>query len=242
MSRVSRFRWGMTAMIIRGDPTPTDDRLPDGSAESDRRLRVRRDGARRDPGLRGVGGPRGARCDRARRDAALLRDDAPGRHDDALRRWPAPHDARQRRPHAEPIRDLVLQGDYARSQDVRVRASSENGGEVNLQQTVNVVPAMSNADLVQTAMTMNPPAPIRAPGTTFSVTDTVHNAGTARSGALDDALLPVARCGEERRRHAPDREPLGPRSGSRGEPFRDGHGDHPRGHAAQCLLPARLCR
>ena len=60
---------------------------------------------------------------------------------------------------------------------------SENGGEVIATTTVNVVPVMSNADLVQTAMTTNPPAPIRAPGTTFSVTDTVHNAGTARSGS-----------------------------------------------------------
>jgi subtilase family serine protease len=64
-----------------------------------------------------------------------------------------------------------------------VRAWSENGGEVNLSTTVYVAPVMSNADLVETAMTTNPPAPIRAPGTTFSVTDTVHNAGTARSGA-----------------------------------------------------------
>jgi len=34
---------------------------------------------------------------------------------------------------------------------------------------------------VATAVTTNPPAPIRAPGTTFSVTDTVQNAGTAQS-------------------------------------------------------------
>ncbi|RPH31841.1 MAG: hypothetical protein EHM90_06975, partial [Chloroflexi bacterium] len=63
-----------------------------------------------------------------------------------------------------------------------VRATSENGGEVYMQQLVYVAPAMSNADLMVSGMTMNPPAPIRAPGTTFSVTDTVHNAGTARSG------------------------------------------------------------
>ena len=31
-------------------------------------------------------------------------------------------------------------------------------------------------------MTTNPPAPILAPGTTFSVTDTVQNAGTGASG------------------------------------------------------------
>ena len=38
-------------------------------------------------------------------------------------------------------------------------------------------------DLVETALTTNPLAPILAPGATFSVTDTVRNDGTARSGA-----------------------------------------------------------
>ena len=71
-----------------------------------------------------------------------------------------------------------------------------------------------------------------------------HRAKCRRGGlrAVDDALLPVPRRGEECRRPAPDREPGGPRAGSRGQPFRACHGDHPRGHAAEYLLPARLCR
>jgi subtilase family serine protease len=38
-------------------------------------------------------------------------------------------------------------------------------------------------DLVEAALTTSPPAPMQAPGTTFSVTDTVRNDGTVRSGA-----------------------------------------------------------
>jgi len=38
-------------------------------------------------------------------------------------------------------------------------------------------------DLSATAVVMSPPAPVRAPGTTFSVTDTVHNVGAAPSGS-----------------------------------------------------------
>jgi hypothetical protein len=49
--------------------------------------------------------------------------------------------------------------------------------------TVEVVPAASNADLTVTGLTMNPAAPARAPGATFSVTATVQNAGTAPSGS-----------------------------------------------------------
>jgi subtilase family serine protease len=49
--------------------------------------------------------------------------------------------------------------------------------------TVNVVPAASNADLTVTGLTMNPAAPARAPGASFSVTATVQNAGTAPSGS-----------------------------------------------------------
>ena len=41
---------------------------------------------------------------------------------------------------------------------------------------------VAKPDLVVTTATTNPPAPIRAPGTTFPVTDTVRNAGPAASG------------------------------------------------------------
>jgi len=64
----------------------------------------------------------------------------------------------------------------------KFRVWSENGGEITLTQTVQVGPPPAMPDLVETAMTTNPSTPIRAPGTTFSVTDTVQNAGTARSG------------------------------------------------------------
>jgi subtilisin family serine protease len=59
------------------------------------------------------------------------------------------------------------------------RGAWGNGGEFLVNTTVDVVPRMP--DLVVTAVTTNPPAPIRAPGTTFSVTDTVQNAGLAHS-------------------------------------------------------------
>jgi len=39
------------------------------------------------------------------------------------------------------------------------------------------------ADLTETSVTMNPPAPVRAPGTTFSATDTAKNAGSAAAGS-----------------------------------------------------------
>jgi hypothetical protein len=60
-----------------------------------------------------------------------------------------------------------------------MRGAWGNGGEFLVNKTVDVVGPVP--DLVATAVTTNPPAPIRAPGTTFSVTDTVQNAGTAQS-------------------------------------------------------------
>ena len=64
-------------------------------------------------------------------------------------------------------------------QAIFIRARSENGGELVLSTVVNVVTDPSNApDLVETALTTTPPAPIVAPGSTFSATDTVQNAGT----------------------------------------------------------------
>jgi subtilisin family serine protease len=75
-----------------------------------------------------------------------------------------------------------FRADSSGSRTFIVRATSENGGEVIMQQLIYVAPTMSSADLMVTAMTTNPPAPVRAPGTTFSVTDTVRNVGLAPSG------------------------------------------------------------
>jgi hypothetical protein len=41
---------------------------------------------------------------------------------------------------------------------------------------------VARADLVETTVTMNPASPVRAPGTTFSITDTAQNFGALASG------------------------------------------------------------
>jgi hypothetical protein len=56
-----------------------------------------------------------------------------------------------------------------------IRASSENGGEILLTKTVQIASA---TNLVETAMATTPSAPLLAPGSAFSVTDTVQNIGT----------------------------------------------------------------
>jgi hypothetical protein len=58
---------------------------------------------------------------------------------------------------------------------------SKTQGQFSLSTTVNVDPLPM--DLVETALTTNPLAPILAPGATFSVTDTVRNDGMSRSDA-----------------------------------------------------------
>ena len=63
----------------------------------------------------------------------------------------------------------------------KIRAWSENAGEVTLTQTIQVKPP--RADLVETALTTILPRVVRAPGTSFSVTDTVQNIGAARADA-----------------------------------------------------------
>ena len=69
-------------------------------------------------------------------------------------------------------------------QTVVIRASSENASELLLSAVVNVVTDPTNSpDLVETALTTNPPAPIVAPGSTFSATDTVQNAGTREAAS-----------------------------------------------------------
>ena len=61
----------------------------------------------------------------------------------------------------------------------KIRAWSENGGEVTATATPEVVPP--KPDLVELRLEANPQEPVRAPGGTFSVTDIVANAGRARS-------------------------------------------------------------
>ena len=102
-------------------------------------------------------------------------------------------------------------------------AVAESNEANNCIATPGAIVTVARPDLVETTATTNPPAPVRAPGTTFSVTDTVRNARAGAVRALDDALLPLARRGEERRRHAPDRQPGGAGSGGRGQPFGDRH-------------------
>src|SRR5262249_27133360 len=86
------------------------------------------------------------------------------------------------------------------AKDFVIRVSSDNGGEMFVRRTVQVDSA---TNLVETAMATSPSAPLRAPGTTFTVTDTVQNTGTAPSASstsryylsvdatksTDDALL-----------------------------------------------------
>jgi subtilisin family serine protease len=61
------------------------------------------------------------------------------------------------------------------------RAWSENGGTVTPSATTQIVVGVP--DLVETAAVPSPPAPIRAPGTTFQISDTVRNSGTGAAGA-----------------------------------------------------------
>jgi len=49
--------------------------------------------------------------------------------------------------------------------------------------SATAIVTLTRPDLVGTGVTSNPPAPVRAPGTTFSVTDTVKNAGGVPSGS-----------------------------------------------------------
>ena len=68
---------------------------------------------------------------------------------------------------------------------------------------------MTRPDLIEHTVATTPAAPVRAPGTTFSVTDTDAECRGGGLGAVDDPLLPVAGRSEERGRHAAGREPGG---------------------------------
>jgi subtilase family serine protease len=60
-----------------------------------------------------------------------------------------------------------------------VKLWSENGGEVSVTKTVEVTAALAN--LAETAVAANPPAPFLAPSSTFTMNDTVQNFGEAAS-------------------------------------------------------------
>ena len=101
---------------------------------------------------------------------------------------------------------------------------------------------VARPDLVETTATTNPPAPVRAPGTTFSVTDTVQNAGPAASGPSTTryylSLDAVKNAGDTLLTGSRGVPGLAAGASQSGTVTRD----HPRGHPAQYLLPARLCR
>ena len=121
-----------------------------------------------------------------------------------------------------------------------VRAWSENGGEVVASTTFQVQPLA--VDLVPTAMGTSPATPTAAPGATFSVTDTVQNLGPGASASSKTRYYLSLDAVKSADDIAPDRDPLGSESGCRGQPYRDRDRDDPRGDSARCLLPAGLCR
>jgi hypothetical protein len=63
----------------------------------------------------------------------------------------------------------------------QIRAWSENAGEVTMTKTVQVVNPPAN--LVPMAVSTNPPGPSKPPGSGFAVTSTVQNTGTVEAAA-----------------------------------------------------------
>jgi len=63
------------------------------------------------------------------------------------------------------------------------RAWSENSGEVTVSRTINVVSGTLSSDLVVTSMGSTPSMPSGVPGSKFTATSTVYNAGTSAAGA-----------------------------------------------------------
>ncbi len=71
----------------------------------------------------------------------------------------------------------IFRADTRGTKKIAVRAWSENGGEVVETKSVRVVNPPAN--LVPMAVTMNPAAPAKPPGDDFAVTSTVQNVGAA---------------------------------------------------------------
>ena len=75
----------------------------------------------------------------------------------------------------------TLRADTPGRKEFTITGWSKTGGQFSLPLAVDVTPLPM--DLVEVALTTNPPAPTLVPGAAFSVTDTVRNDGMARSGA-----------------------------------------------------------
>ena len=116
--------FGLTATIIRGDPTPALNAYLTASPTAHGRLPVRRDGRRVHAVLRGVGGSGPGPDHLSRHHVPEHPQHAHGRRHDELPatlRVPEARQsvhARQPLPVGQPIRHLDLPGRHARSQDV----------------------------------------------------------------------------------------------------------------------------
>ena len=111
-------------------------------------------------------------------------------------------------PSTTPLNTYFL---LACADDLNTVAESNEGNNCNL--AVSGTVTVTRPDLIEQTVTTTPAAPVRAPGTTFSVTDTDAECRGGGLGGVDDALLPVAGRDEERGRHPADRDPGGARSG-----------------------------
>ena len=80
-------------------------------------------------------------------------------------------------PAATPVNTYFL---FACVDDLNAVAEGNESG--NCFGSPTAIVTVARPDLADTAVTANPPAPIRAPGTTFSVTDTIKNLAPVASG------------------------------------------------------------
>ena len=80
-------------------------------------------------------------------------------------------------PAATPVNTYFL---FACVDDLNAVAEGDESG--NCFGSPTAIVTVARPDLADTAVTANPPAPIRAPGTTFSVTDTIKNLAPVASG------------------------------------------------------------
>src|SRR4029450_12598174 len=81
-------------------------------------------------------------------------------------------------PAATPLNSYYV---LACADDLNAVVEGDDGN--NCIATPGAIVTVARPDLAATAVTPAPAVPVRAPGTTFSVTDTVQNLGLAPSGA-----------------------------------------------------------